>query len=87
MADVINYRDVVQMHVDKFGVEPVVTGTRFWQSGDLIGNILEAIEDDIPYTEPELPENTIIWWNVADIVQKIDILGRYSYKQRIYQEW
>ena len=56
MAKVLTYKDVVQMHVDTFGVEPVITGINFWESDNIIEALLDAIDSGKPYVEDEVPE-------------------------------
>ena len=48
MAKVLTYKDVVQMHVDTFGVEPVITGINFWESDNIIEALLDAIDSGKP---------------------------------------
>lgn len=51
----IDYKKAVQLHVEKFGIEPVITGINFWQSDMLLENILTAIHEGEPYVEDEVP--------------------------------
>lgn len=50
-------KDIIEMHINKFGVEPVITGINFNDSLDIYENILQSIEDGIPYVEQELNES------------------------------
>jgi hypothetical protein len=43
--------DLFQAHVDKFGVEPVITGINFWDPTISWDGIEQAIEDGKPYVE------------------------------------
>jgi hypothetical protein len=51
--------DIIQMHIDKFGFEPVITGINFNDSLDTFERVLESIEDGIPYVEKEVPEGML----------------------------
>jgi hypothetical protein len=53
---VLEYQDIIQMHIDKFGVEPIVTGINYAISGDIEDLILEAIAAEVPYVEQEVPD-------------------------------
>lgn len=53
---VLEYQDIIQMHIDKFGVEPIVTGINYAISGDIEELILEAIAAEVPYVEQEVPD-------------------------------
>ena len=39
----LDWKDVVQLHIDKFGVEPVITGINFHDSDKIIIWVMEAI--------------------------------------------
>lgn len=56
----MNYKDVVKLHVEKFGVEPVITGANFWESTNIIDRIVEAIENNQSYVEAEVEEGKVI---------------------------
>lgn len=56
----LDWKDVVQLHVDKFGVEPVITGINFHDSDKIFDWVLEAIEKGTPYVEDEVPDGTDI---------------------------
>lgn len=58
--EVLDYAGVVKLHVEKFGVEPVITGVNYWRSEEIIKNILEAFENNQPYVEDEVEEGTVI---------------------------
>lgn len=51
--------DIFQMHIEKFGFEPVITGINFNISDDVYDDILQSIEDGIPYIEKEVPESVV----------------------------
>ena len=53
---VLEYQDIIMMHIDKFGVEPIVTGINYAISGDIEDLILEAIAAGVPYVEQEVPD-------------------------------
>lgn len=57
---VLTYQDVFKMHVEEFGVEPVVTGANFWESDNIIEFLLEAIDSGVPYVEDDVPKRIII---------------------------
>lgn len=54
---VLTFEDLTEMHKEKFGVYPVVTGINYAGSGNLIDNIADAISSGIPYVEQELPKD------------------------------
>ena len=53
---VLEYQDIIQLHIQKFGVEPVITGINFTRSEEIEDLILEAISAGVPYVEQEVPE-------------------------------
>ena len=53
--EILDWKDVVQLHIDKFGVEPVITGINFHDSDKIIIWVMEAIEKGTPYVEDEVP--------------------------------
>lgn len=55
----MEYQDIVQEHINKFGVEPVITGIDFANSGDAIDAIVEAIINGVPYVEDEITDNRL----------------------------
>lgn len=57
MKRINEFEQIIQEHVEAFGVEPVITGAEFSSSGDIDLKILRAIEIGIPYVEEELPKN------------------------------
>jgi hypothetical protein len=56
VVDVLEFQDIVKLHIDVFGVEPVITGINYNKSENTDLKILEAIEIGIPYIEQEIPE-------------------------------
>ena len=46
--------DLIQAHVDAFGVEPVITGINFWDPTITWDGVEQAIEDGVPYVEQEV---------------------------------
>lgn len=58
--EALDWKDVVQLHVDKFGVEPVITGINFHDSGNIIIWVMEAIEKGEPYVEDDVPPGRVI---------------------------
>lgn len=55
----LNFEDIVAMHVDEFGVEPVITGMKYASQEDLIDEIIGAINLGIPYVEQEVPDGAL----------------------------
>ena len=55
----LDYQDIVDLHIEKFGVEPVITGINYSISGDIAGLILDAIDDNVPYVEQEVPDGVV----------------------------
>mgnify|MGYP001112255096 CR=1 FL=1 len=56
---VLEYADIVKLHVDKFGVEPVITGIKFGSQDDVEELILEAITIGVPYVEQKVPDGVL----------------------------
>lgn len=56
---IYEFEDIVQLHVEKFGVEPVVTGENFANSEKIIDLIIDAINSDKPYVENDLPDGVL----------------------------
>ena len=56
----LDLQDVLKMHRELFGVEPVITGIEFFNDTPLIERILNAIEAGTPYIEDEVPDGTLI---------------------------
>ena len=55
----LDFQVLVRMHLEKFGVEPFITGIN-WNQPDLIEKgIIKAIESGQPYVEEELPPGTV----------------------------
>ena len=52
-------QDIIDLHIKKFGLEPIITGVNFNDSLEIFENILQAIEDGIPYSEKELSDNVL----------------------------
>jgi hypothetical protein len=50
----LTYGDIVRLHVDKFGVEPVITGVNYWRANKIPELILEAIDNKQPYVEANI---------------------------------
>ena len=57
-GNALEYRDIVNLHIEKFGVEPVITGINYAISGDIGELILDAIEGNVPYVEDDPPPGT-----------------------------
>jgi hypothetical protein len=56
----LEVENIIKMHVDKFGFEPKITGINFHISDQILDLILQAIEDNIPYVEQEVPKDVDI---------------------------
>ncbi len=54
--ETIDFQGIVKLHLETFGVNPIITGIGAQDSGDLDLKILYAIETGVPYIEQELPE-------------------------------
>ncbi len=56
----LNYhQELARLHLEKFGVEPFITGIN-WNRPNLIEKgIIKAIESGQPYVEEELPPGTV----------------------------
>ena len=55
----LEYRDIVNLHIEKFGVEPVITGINYAISDDIEDLIIQAIVDGRPYVEDDLPPGIV----------------------------
>lgn len=53
---IYEYEDLVNLHLRKFGVKPVVTGKNFYNPEVTIQGIADALETDEPYSEGEISE-------------------------------
>lgn len=49
-----------QLHIDKFDMEPVITGINYWHPEVTTEGILKAIKEGAPYVEEDVPEETLI---------------------------
>jgi len=56
----MTYEDIVKQHVERFGVEPVVTGARHWDAEPLNIRVLNAIDAGEPYVEDDVPDGVDI---------------------------
>lgn len=56
MAEPLTYQDVLEEYRKHFGEYPKITGANFWRSGDIIEDLIIAIDTDTPYSEPVVPE-------------------------------
>lgn len=56
----MTYQDIVNEHIKKFGVEPVVTGANCWDDTPLDIRVLKAIESGQPYVEDTVPEDELV---------------------------
>ncbi len=59
MSNILSADDLFALHLEQFGVEPVITGINASISGDLIERIIDALETGVPYTEQEIPEGAL----------------------------
>ena len=53
---ILDWKGVVQLHIDKFGVEPVITGINFHDSDKIIIWVMGAIENGTLYIEKDVPD-------------------------------
>jgi len=58
-GNALEYRDIVNMHIEKFGVEPVTTGVNYAISDQIEDLIIQAIVDGRPYVEDDLPPGIV----------------------------
>ncbi len=52
----LTFQQLRELHKEKFGQYPIVTGIKFAGSGDLIDRVVDALETGIPYIEQEIPK-------------------------------
>lgn len=55
----LDAQGIIDLHIKKFGVEPIITGINFNDSLDVFENILQAIEDGVPYIEKDVQEGVL----------------------------
>jgi len=60
MPTALKYQEIIQMHVDMFGIEPIVTGANYWDDDPLTDRVLNAIDSGQPYIEDTVPKGTDI---------------------------
>jgi len=58
-GNALEHRDIVNMHIEKFGVEPVITGVNYAISEQIEDLIIQAIADGRPYVEDDLLPGTV----------------------------
>jgi len=56
----LDWKDGVQLHIDKFGVEPVITDINFHDSDKIIIWVMGVIENGMPYVEKDVPYGMVI---------------------------
>tara|TARA_R110002167_G_scaffold243472_1_gene448964 strand:+ start:680 stop:862 length:183 start_codon:yes stop_codon:yes gene_type:complete len=56
MAENLEVENIYDLHLEAFGVEPVVTGINYAESGSLVERLIEAIQVGVPYVEQPVPE-------------------------------
>lgn len=56
MAENLDAENIYDLHLEVFGVEPVVTGINYAESGSLVERLIEAIQVGVPYVEQPVPE-------------------------------
>lgn len=56
MKESIEAESIYDLHFEAFGVEPVITGINYADSGTLTARLIAAIQTGIPYVEQELPK-------------------------------
>lgn len=56
----MTYEELVQHHIDAFGVEPVITGVNRFDITTTVDGIIDAIRNGIPYVEKSLDEDQLI---------------------------
>ena len=56
MAENLEIENIFDLHFEAFGVEPVVTGINYAESGSLVERLIESIQTGVPYVEQPVPE-------------------------------
>jgi|TARA_R110000796_G_C14468898_1_gene425352 hypothetical protein len=56
MAENLEIENIFDLHLEAFGVEPVVTGINYAESGSLVERLIESIQTGVPYVEQPVPE-------------------------------
>ena len=56
MAENLELENIFDLHFEAFGVEPVVTGINYAESGSLVERLIESIQTGVPYVEQPVPE-------------------------------
>jgi hypothetical protein len=52
--------DIVKLHIEKFGVEPIMTGETFLSGEPIEVLIYKAILEGVPYQESPMPSGLYI---------------------------
>ena len=59
--EILDMQGLIQLHIKKFGVGPVITGARrFDNSSSITERIANAIESGKPYIEPPVEDGVLI---------------------------
>jgi hypothetical protein len=56
----IDYAEAVRIHLEKFGVEPVVTGSMFFDPDSAVIRIMDAVSSGKPYVEDTVKSGELI---------------------------
>ena len=58
--EILDMQRLIQLHIEKFGVEPVITGARRFDDSLITERIANAIESGKPYIEPPVEDGVLI---------------------------
>ena len=60
MKEPMTYKDIVALHKETFGVEPVITGEGHFHDDPIEVRLITAIEHGKPYVEEKIPNDSDI---------------------------
>jgi hypothetical protein len=56
----LNYKNVIDMYVQKFGKEPEITGGSYFEPNGIIGGLIDAIDSGIEFQDESVPDGALI---------------------------
>ena len=60
IADAKSPVSLYELHKERFGVYPVITGINAFSPDKITECIINALETGVPYVEPDVPEGALI---------------------------
>lgn len=56
---ILTRSEIFKMHFDKFGTQPIITGSEFWSETPAELRVLRAIVKGIPYVEEQMEDGAL----------------------------